>query len=87
MSKEQQLAVIDFGPADLRTLDEIASQVNACKQASDKAGRAAQRAHRLLEDGGREAFEFRERPAGANEDRKDCVNETALRGDCASRRA
>jgi hypothetical protein len=40
MSKSD-LAAVDFGPGDLRTLEEIATQVSACKSASEKSGRSA----------------------------------------------
>jgi len=41
MAKEEPLTVTDFKPEDLRTLDEIASQVSACKQAAEKSGKGA----------------------------------------------
>lgn len=41
MSKEGPAGTIEFGSADLKTLEEISSQVAACKQASEKSGKAA----------------------------------------------
>lgn len=41
MAKDDVLGPVQFEPADLKTLEEIASQLSACKSASDKSGKAA----------------------------------------------
>jgi hypothetical protein len=41
MAREETLTATDFKTEDLRTLDEIAQQVSACKQAAEKSGKSA----------------------------------------------
>jgi hypothetical protein len=36
MSKTTELAVIEFGPMDLRTLEEVSTQLGACRLASEQ---------------------------------------------------
>lgn len=41
MAKDDALEPVQFEPSDLKTLEEIASQLSACKSASEKSGKAA----------------------------------------------
>lgn len=41
MAKDDVLGPVQFETSDLKTLEEIASQLSACKSASDKSGKAA----------------------------------------------
>ncbi len=36
MSKTPELAAVEFGPIDLRTLEEIVTQLGACRVASEQ---------------------------------------------------
>jgi hypothetical protein len=41
MAKDETLEPVQFGAADMKTLEEIATQVSACKSASEKSGKSA----------------------------------------------
>jgi hypothetical protein len=41
LAKDETLEPVQFGAAELKTLEEIASQLSACKSASEKSGKAA----------------------------------------------
>ncbi len=39
MAKEEALEPVQFGAADLKALEDISSQLSACKSASEKTGK------------------------------------------------